>query len=383
MKDIVTLLAAAEQLRASGDEGGVGGGGAGVLVTLVHTSGSTYRRPGARMLVLPGCRTVGTISGGCLEPAVAKEAWERTRAESRVCFSCESAPEDDTWGPASGCHGILYLLAERLGPAERHPALELLRLVRATHRPALVAHYFDNRSAGELKPVGGQHDSRWQGEEQVTLANATSRWVEHDGVAAFLECLQPPTHLLICGAGDDAQPLERIAAELAWSVDVIDTRGRLATRERFARADHVIADSPERVATLVHPHTAAVLMSHRFADDLEFLGQLLGAGGGGTSPAYIGLLGPRRRADRLLEELARRDIRPTARQSAALRSPVGLDLGSNSPETIALAVVAEIQAALAQRDARPLSNRVGPIHGPLESRPAMQASARRAGECAI
>src|SRR5947209_3255881 len=98
MKDVVTLLAAAEKLRASGDEG--------VLVTLVHTRGSTYRRPGARMLVLPGCRTVGTISGGCLESAVAKEAWNRTRSEARACFSFESSPEDDTWGPASGCHGI-------------------------------------------------------------------------------------------------------------------------------------------------------------------------------------------------------------------------------------------------------------------------------------
>ena len=130
MKDVVTLLGAAEKLYAAKDEG--------VLVTLVHTEGSTYRRPGARMLVFPGCRTVGTISGGCLEATVAKEAWSRTRTEPQTCFSFESAPEDDTWGAASGCHGILVLLAERITPGSRNTALELLAQVRETHRPRVL-----------------------------------------------------------------------------------------------------------------------------------------------------------------------------------------------------------------------------------------------------
>ena len=159
--------------------------------------------------------------------------------------------------------------------------------------------------------------------------------MEHDGIAAFLEYLQPPMHLLICGAGDDAQPLARIAADLAWSVDLLDTRARLATTDRFPTASHVIAGIPARAAEWVHPHSAIVLMSHRFADDLEFLAALLATEPPSCSPAYIGLLGPRRRADRMLTEIAERGIRPTPKQSAAIRTPVGLDLGSNSPETIA------------------------------------------------
>ena len=152
MKDIVTLLAAAEKLYAAKDEG--------VLVTLVHTEGSTYRRPGARMLVFPGCRTVGTISGGCLEAAVAKEAWRRTRDEPQTCFSFESAPEDDAWGPASGCHGILHLLAERIAPGGRNAALELLAQVRERHRPRISSHFFGAAADGELIPIEANRPRR-------------------------------------------------------------------------------------------------------------------------------------------------------------------------------------------------------------------------------
>ncbi|MGN6370292.1 MAG: XdhC family protein [Phycisphaerae bacterium] len=372
MKDVVTLLAAAAKLHTAREEG--------VLVTLVHTQGSTYRRPGARMLVFPGCRTVGTISGGCLESAVAKEAWKLTRNDPCACFSFESSPEDDTWGPASGCHGILHLLAERIAAGEPSSALQMLARVRETHRPSVLPHYFRKGADGELAPIDRPADPRWESEEAVTLANATTRWVEHEDIAAFLEYLQPPMHLLICGAGDDAQPLARIAAELAWSVDLLDTRARLATAGRFPTASQVFANAPARAAGLIHPHSAVVLMSHRFADDVEFLAALLTAD---PPPPYIGLLGPRRRADRMLAELADRGIRPTPKHSAAIRTPVGLDLGSNSPETIALAIIAEIQASAAQRDARPLSQRAGPIHGTTEGVQGARSAAKRSGECAL
>ncbi len=121
-------------------------------------------------------------------------------------------------------------------------------------------------------------------------------------------------------------------------------------------------------------------MSHRFADDLEFLATLLGAH---PSPAYIGLLGPRRRADRMLAELAERGLRPTPKQSATIRTPVGLDLGSNSPETIALSIIAEIQASIVQRDARPLSQRAGPIHGIADVVQGARSVVKLSGECAL
>ena len=281
MKDVLLLLAAAEKLYASREEG--------VLVTLVHTQGSTYRGPGARMLVFPGCRTVGTISGGCLESAVAKEAWSRTRNEPRACFSFRSAPRGRHVGTGLRLPRDPAPARQRIA-AEQNVALHLLAQVRQTHRPHVLPHFFHRSADGELQPIDRPTDPRWEAEESVTGANATSRWVERNGVAAFLEYLHPPMHLLLCGAGDDAQPIARIAAELAWSVDVLHTRARLATVERFPTASHVVADAPDRAARMIHPHSAVVLMSHRFADDLECLASLLAAD---PFPPYIGLLGPR------------------------------------------------------------------------------------------
>jgi xanthine dehydrogenase accessory factor len=351
MKDIATLLAAADRLFASQEEG--------VLVTLVHTKGSTYRRPGARMLVLPGNRTIGTISGGCLEPTVARQAWDLTRTDSRAVFLFESAPEDDTWGSASGCHGLLTLLAERIPADSRHPALTTLGTVAAAQHPAVLAHHFTRSPKGELLPVDPLDSALWRRELDITLANAASRWVEHDSVAAFLEHLASPVHVLLCGAGDDAQPVARLASELAWTVDLLDTRARLATHERFPTASAITVGNAESLPALLHPHTAAILMTHRFADDLDFLEKLLQAN---PPLPYIGILGPRRRTDRLLAELAARATLPAARQLKNLRSPIGLDLGANAPETIALSIMAEIQATLAARDAHPLSTRTGPLH---------------------
>jgi xanthine dehydrogenase accessory factor len=366
MKDIATLLAAADRLFASHEEG--------VLVTLVHSKGSTYRRPGARMLILPGNRTVGTISGGCLEPTVARQAWDLTRSTPRAAFLFESAPEDDTWGPASGCHGLLTLLAERIPADQRHPALEALAVVATTQRPTVLTHHFTRSPQGDLLPSTPLDNPSplWQREADITLANASSRWVEHDATAAFLEHLAPPVHLLLCGAGDDAQPVARLAAELAWTVALLDSRARLATRERFPTAAAITVGGAESLPALIHPHTAAILMTHRFADDLECLAQLLQT----TPPLpYIGLLGPRRRTDRLLAELAARNLLPSSRLLKNLRSPIGLDLGATAPETIALSIIAEIQATLAARDAHPLSTRTGPIHPPLPSSPASTPAA--------
>jgi xanthine dehydrogenase accessory factor len=338
MSDIVTLLAATDRLHAAGEEG--------VLVTLVNAKGSTYRRPGARMLVLPGCRTVGTISGGCLD----------------------SAPEDDTWGPASGCHGLLYLLAEKLEPGERSDVLEQCRLVGASQRPSVHIHLLRLSAEGTLAANQSKRNDvdtmnrQSKREAAICLANAASRWVEWEGDAAFLEYLAPPTHLVVCGAGDDAQPLVTLATEMAWTVKVVDSRARLATRQRFPTANAVTSVDPATLASHLHPHSVVVLMTHRFADDLELLNGLFRSE---LSTSYIGILGPRQRTDRLLAELAARGVVPSIPHLRALRSPIGLDVGASAPETIALSIVAEIQAHLTARDARPLSMRSGSILPPI------------------
>lgn len=334
-------------------------------MTLVRTEGSTYRRPGARMLVLPGCQTIGTISGGCLEPQVAREAFEATRAggaAARAVLTIDNSADEDAWGPASGCHGRLTLLAERFAPGERCGPLEMLAEVRRTHRAAVRACYFEPGTSGEWAPARDFSDMpRWRAEIATTAANGASRWVEHEGVAGFLEVMAPPPHLLLFGAGNDAQPVARLAAELGWAVSVVDSRTRLATAERFPTAETVSAEGPDAVPPRLRAHTAAVLMSHRFADDAAALAHLLP-----RNLPYIGLLGPRRRTLRLLDHLRSLGDDATGAQLAAVRSPIGLDLGAASPETIALAIVAEIQAALAQRIPTPLHARTGPLALPAQ-----------------
>jgi xanthine/CO dehydrogenase XdhC/CoxF family maturation factor len=169
----------------------------------------------------------------------------------------------------------------------------------------------------------------------------------------------PPPALFVFGAGDDAQPLVRLAKELGWHVTVADPRAAFATRERFPTGDrHVVAPAEALVATLNPGSDAlAVVMTHHYVHDVPILRDLL------TRPlAYVGLLGPKKRAEKILSDLAEKGTTISPEQRARLHAPVGLDLGADSPEQVALSMLAEMQAALTGRNGRPLRERTRPIH---------------------
>ena len=171
----------------------------------------------------------------------------------------------------------------------------------------------------------------------------------------FFEAVRPPLSLVVCGAGADAVPVVAVAHQLGWHVTVCDPRGPTAPRSRFPLADEVIVCPPGEVA--LESGGAAVVMSHNQDDDRRFLRSLL------ASPVgYVGVLGPRRRTDALLRDLADAGFTPTPEQLARLHAPVGLDLGADTPAEIALAIVAEVRAALAGRAAGFLRDKPGPIH---------------------
>jgi xanthine/CO dehydrogenase XdhC/CoxF family maturation factor len=175
----------------------------------------------------------------------------------------------------------------------------------------------------------------------------------------FLEAIHPPVSLVIFGAGDDAIPVVRLAKELGWYVTVIDSRPANATSERFPSADEVILSRPEIVNETVEidNRTVAVVMTHNYLHDLEILKILL------PSPVqYLGILGPKRRTEQLLLELQEQGIKLTEAQLHRLHGPVGLDIGADTPEAIALSIVAEIHAVLANRSGGLLRNRKQPIH---------------------
>ncbi len=313
-----------------------------VLATLVSAEGSSYRKPGARLLWLSEEVRAGSISGGCLEEDLierARRVLETGRAET-VLYDT-TAENDLVWGTGTGCDGRVKVLLERL-PAERPRWCRVLQANR------------EARLDTALAVVHGKAPGRAPGTHlEADLPAGT------DGALVFHDNVPPPLPLVIFGAGDDAQPLVRLATELGWHVTVVDSRPAYAALERFPGA--AVITSPPAAAiesARPEPRTPVVLMTHRYRDDAILLRSLL------PQPlVYLGLLGPRHRTQRLLAEIEAGGLAITDEMRARLHAPVGLDLGGTTPETVALSILSEIQARLAGRQAGFLRDRPGPIHG--------------------
>jgi xanthine dehydrogenase accessory factor len=312
-----------------------------VLATLVAVEGSSYRRAGARRLFGPGGECTGSISGGCLEEDISAQA--RAVAQTgcaRLAVYDTTSENDLIWGTGAGCHGVVRVLLEPLPT-----------------RPAWAAQLAANLRAGQSTDLAVV----WQSPDGAGLGTALAG--ERPGPAAgtkvFRQTVHPAPTLFVFGAGDDAAPLVRGANELGWRVVVADPRPALATAARFPGAHALVVAPAEALVARAAPGpgACAVVMTHHYVHDAPVLRDLLG-----RPLAYLGLLGPRPRADRILADLAAAGLAITTAQRARLRAPVGLDLGADAPEEVALSILAEIQAVLGGRDARPLRERTKPIH---------------------
>jgi xanthine/CO dehydrogenase XdhC/CoxF family maturation factor len=243
-----------------------------------------------------------------------------------------TSENDLVWGVGLGCHGVVTVLIEKL-PAQPAWALTLAENFAARRPTALAVTRIAGGSGGATAatPPGG----------------------------VFLNVVPPLTALAIFGAGDDAQPLARLAHELGGHISVADPRPAFATATRFPNADRLLVAPASELVERAAPDatTLAVVMTHHYVHDVPLLRALL------AHPlAYLGLLGPRKRAEKILADLAAEGVAISGADRARLHAPVGLDLGADSPEQVALAIVAEMQAVLAGRDARPLRERARPIH---------------------
>jgi xanthine dehydrogenase accessory factor len=345
-----------------------------VLATVVNVEGSAYRRPGARMLVRQDGRTVGTISGGCLEADVIERAWELTSAGQPALVRYDSRPEDtqevllNDWGFGLGCNGAVDVLLERIDPTDRPAYLQSVADAMERRQSVIVGTVF-TRSGDAPVAVGTRLVLDHQSEPSTplplyaaarqTMIGGQSRVVTvdfpHGSAQVFCERISPPLHLLILGAGHDALPLARLAAETGWHISVCDRRPAMATQQRFPQAIGVHAVPAEQsLAALSHPADAAVIMTHRYAEDVKLLRLLV------DSPInYIGVLGPRHRTDRMLRAA---EIQLTAEVNERIHAPIGLDLGAEAPEEIALAILAEATAVLRGYGGGKLRDKGGPIH---------------------
>ena len=343
-----------------------------VLATVVKTSGSSYRLPGARLLLTSGGRRAGSVSGGCLEDDLVKKAWWLTESGPTV-RRYDTTPDGEIGTEFGlGCNGIIHVLLERV-TASNPAGLDLLREVRKVRLPAAIGHL--------VRPLGlaGQRvtlDTSGRVTHNLTnseLAASIAPLVQsqsadqdagtlevESGHELFVERLVPAVRLLVFGAGDDAIPVVSLAKHLGWQVYVIDGRSHYARPERFPAADEVIVGPVDQswIASHLDPWTAAVLMTHSYSQDLAALAAL-----SVHALPYLGILGPRKRTVQLLADL---DIDP-AKLAPALHGPMGLDIGADGPEQVALAAIAEIQAVMNGRPGGMLKHRTGSIHSPEET----------------
>ena len=357
MSELRDLLSAYERLARAGE--------AAVLATVVHAEGSTYRRPGARLLVGPDGAAVGVVSGGCLEPDLAEHAKAVLRSgEPRRVRYDHARPDDLVWGLGLGCAGIVDVFLERVDAARPGP-LATLRVWLAERRTGAIATRISGARAGARRalPLGADPE----GDDELApydaaLAEAVAggrprllRDPQRGDVA--IEAFRPPPRLAIFGAGPDAPPLVAQAELLGWSVAVWDHRAEHARAERFPGHTLACTAPEEAVAAVgVLPDTFAVVMTHHFLRDHTLLAALLA-----SDCRYVAVLGPRRRTEHLLREIELADGLP-ADVAERLFAPAGLDLGADAPEEIALAIAAEIRAVAAGRRGGPLRDRKDPIH---------------------
>ncbi|MCC8409453.1 XdhC family protein [Mucilaginibacter sp. UR6-1] len=365
MKELTAIIKAFDQAEKLGKKA--------ALATVVQVEGSSYRRAGARMLVTEDGELTGAISGGCLEGDALRKARLVISQQKAMLVTYDTTDEDDAkLGVGLGCNGIIQILIEPINAGEPLTPIRLLRSFLSKRDPAVLITVFnmDDRQKTQFGTcmlvergghVTGELNHEIMSEEilndAVHVLQEGNRdhktYVYKNGYTCFIELLEPAVSLIIAGAGNDALPLVEIAKVLGWTVTLADGRANYNTPERFPIADKRIIAKPEAVMKELQPdeRTVFMLMTHNYNYDLALLEQLLP-----LNPPYIGVLGPKKRLDRMIEELTSSLL--SAKIPENLHGPAGLDLGSENAEEIALSIVAEIQSVMKQRDGRPLKEKV-------------------------
>jgi xanthine dehydrogenase accessory factor len=346
-----------------------------VLATVVRTEGSTYRRIGARMVVVADGTRVGAVSAGCIEHDVVVRAdgISASGVPEVVRYDTRS-PDDLVWGFGLGCGGLVEVLLEPLTPTDA--ALKASRLARVAdtrqqillttiiRAPADEGHFRPGDQAvlrvagGTLDGLEGAFHADLERVARQVLRSGRSVTVSHpwksEAVDVVYEIIVPRVRIAVCGAGVDAIPVVAAARRLDWHITLIDDRPAMAAAHRWPEADRIIVPLPAGIAECVAELEveAAIIMSHNFERDADFLEGWLR-----SAARYVGVMGPRHRTEALVETLRSRGAPIDATARERIHGPIGLDIGAESPEEIALAIVAEVQAVHAGRTGQSLAER--------------------------
>lgn len=345
-----------------------------ILATVVDVQGSGYRRPGARMLIDKNGYGIGTVSGGCLEADVLERAKKVLQMNEPTVITYDTTKDENSvFGLGMGCRGVVRILLE---PVEKDSFIaEVFRAAIERRERQFVATLIDsNRYVIGKRILYNAHVDSPKFSKGV---NKTSReaveFYEQNRSAEvhkyksganhyeyFFENINPPLELKLFGVGYDALPLIKFAKELGWRVAAVDHRAAFANRERLAEADEIFVSNIHDLDDefFEDANAVAVIMTHNYDRDREILPRLLR-----SNCLYVGALGPKTRTEKILAESGEKF---SDEQLAKLHAPVGLDIGANSPEAIALSIVAEIQAVLSGRNGNFLRERRGSIYGRSE-----------------
>jgi xanthine/CO dehydrogenase XdhC/CoxF family maturation factor len=349
------------------------------LATVVKVRGSSYRSPGARMLITDDGRWVGSISGGCLEGDALRKARKVILEKKAMTVTYDTREESNqNLGIGLGCNGVIDVLIEPIDHKASVNPVHIFEKFTGTKEPVALATLFRSDSpaaaTGEKLLIDREgiihqsvidaalcetihHDLRQLFEapgsetRQYRIQNSTAE--------VYLELIQPNTSLIIFGGGFDARPVSQLAKSLGWEVTVTDECVAHIAPVFFPDADKLSLCNRTFIERdfSVTPYTACVLMSHNYEYDRDVLKTLLK-----THTPYIGILGPRKRFEKMCAEYAAQGIELSSDDVHRIHSPIGLDIGAEAPDEIAVSIIAEIQGKFAGRSGGYLKYREGPIH---------------------
>lgn len=347
------------------------------LATVVHVDGSAYRRPGARMLVSEDGELTGAISGGCLEGDALRKAQSVIFQQKSMLVTYDTTDEDDQkFGVGLGCNGIIHVLIEPIDYEDSMNSVNLLKSALSDRNIGALITLFsiknskseqigtvllskNGKSIGHPKKVNSDllNAVLDQASSEVHFESSIKSYSEYDAIQVFYEIIKPATRLLLFGAGNDTVPLVQMADILGFEVILIDGRANHATSGRFPKAKEIVVGPADEVVEKldIDSQTVALLMTHNFEYECDVLEQLL------EHPLpYIGILGPKKKSEKMIERLANKGIIISNQDS--IYSPMGLDIGAEGSEEIALSVLSEIKAVLAKKQGTFLRTKTGPIH---------------------
>jgi xanthine dehydrogenase accessory factor len=343
-----------------------------VLATIIDVEGSAYRRPGAKMLIEDD-GSAGSLTAGCLEDEVRSLTSEVLEAGRPRIETYDLTGDDDVWGLGMGCNGIITVLLEPLRESYR-PVVES---VTDGDDCGVVTVVSGDRPLGErgfYDPETGFSDDLpgWLCEE---LREPTAALLEqgktdtlrvetdHGTVELFIEGIEAPSNLIVVGSGPDVNPVVELAKRVDFQVTVVTFRGALSSGSNFPSADAVRATSPTDLRDDIDfdSDTYVVVMTHNFIDDRLALENLID-----TPVSYIGLMGPQERFEEMLADYADKGVSISEDETSCIYTPIGLNLGGDSPYRIAYSIVAEVLAVVNDRMPQHLTEREGPIHDRIE-----------------